>query len=185
LANPLPRSALRRSLWAGAPLDIVVDADVDDSVDPRRFERLINVLREGTDTVGVTTTKSRELMWRGAWFGHRLEASVAPDGARTRIRVSQSIRRAAAATIASAIVVGGNVGAAIGVALVAMHLPVPRWGFRIHRMEGIYLATAAGVFVGTLIGRALVRRLRNYNGARLNTLTELLALRAGEHERDD
>ena len=45
--DPLPRTALRRSLWAGAPLDVVVDADVDTAVDPRRFERLINALREG------------------------------------------------------------------------------------------------------------------------------------------
>ncbi len=177
--NPLPRSALRRSLWAGAPLDIVVDADVDADVDPRRFERLINALREGTDTVGVTTTKSRELMWRGAWFGHRLEASVAPDGARTRIRLSQSIRRAAAATMSTVIAAGGAVGAAVGVVLVGLHLHAPAWGFRIHRDDAIVLATMAGVCAGALLGRVLVRRLRGYNSARLHTLTELLALRAG------
>jgi len=185
VVSTLPRTALRGSLWAGAPLDIVVDAEVDANVESRRFERLINALREGTDTVGVTTTKSRELMWRGAWFGHRLEASVAPDGARTRIRLSQSIRRAALAAMSATIAVGGAVGAAVGVGLIELHLHAPPWGFRIHRVDGMVLTTVAGIGVGLLLGRALVRRLRNYNNARLHTLTELLALRAGEDGRDD
>jgi hypothetical protein len=49
----------------------------------------------------------------------------------------------------------------------------------------MYLTTVAGVCVGALLGRAVVRRLRNYNSARLHTLTELLALRAGDDGRDD
>ena len=186
--DPLPRTALRRSLWAGAPLDVVVDADVDTAVDPRRFERLINTLREGTGTVGVTTTKSRELIWRGAWFGHRLEASVAPDGDRTRIRLSQSIRRAALTTMSAAVAGGGVIGTAVAVSLVAlMRLPAPFWSIRLHRHDIINIATTAGICAGLLlipIGRAFVRRLRDYNSARLQTLTNLLALRAGDG-RDD
>src|SRR5262249_10517706 len=141
-------------------------------------------LREGTDTVGVTTTKSRELMWRGAWFGHRLEASVAPDGARTRIRLSQSIRRAALATMSATAAVGGVVRTPVGAGLINLPLHAPPWGFRIHRADGVILTTVAGICAGMLLGRAFIRHLRNYNSARLHTLTELLALRAGDG-RDD
>jgi hypothetical protein len=124
-------------------------------------------------------------MWRGAWFGHRLEASVAPDGKRTRIRLSQSIRRAALTAMSATMAIGGAVGAAVGAGIVTLHLRVPRWGFRIHAADGMILTTVAGAVAGVLLGRILIRRLRNYNSARLHTLTELLALRAGEDGRDD
>src|SRR4029079_445526 len=43
---PVPQQ--RRSLWAGVPLDIVRQIEVDGEVSPRTFDRLINVIHDKT-----------------------------------------------------------------------------------------------------------------------------------------
>ncbi|MGH7617270.1 MAG: hypothetical protein ACREPM_08595 [Gemmatimonadaceae bacterium] len=61
--------------------------------------------------------------------------------------------------------------------------PAPSWSVRLFRGEILGIAVAAGAATGVVVvplGRALVRRMREYNSARLRTLAELLALRAGD-----
>lgn len=186
--KPLPRSATRRSIWAGVPLDIVMDAQVESEVDPKQYDRLVNTLREGSGTMGVTTLEASELTWRSGWFGHSVEAKVWNESGHTRIRLTQSMRRAAFAAMSGSLIGSGIAGTAVGLTLkLVLHLPAPAWSTTLGN-DGIRgIASAVGALVGVLCvraGRGLVRRIREYNSARLQTLTELLAARAKDSTRD-
>jgi serine/threonine protein kinase len=183
----LPRSATRRSLWAGVPLDIVVDTEADAPTDSRQFDTLVNTLRESTTTLGDTTLKkSNELTWTGGWFGHRLEANVASSDGRTQIRLTQSVRRAALATLAASLATGAGAGIAVGAALdLLMTLPAPVWSVQLDRGDIGTIAAVSGVAIAIVCfraGRSLIKRMREYNAARLRTLGHLLAARAGDGE---
>jgi hypothetical protein len=91
--------------------------------------------------------------------------------------------------MAASLAGGAAVGAAAGVALnVVMSLPAPGWSSALVPDEILSIAVTVGAVItiaSVRIGRALVRRMREYNAARLETLAELLALRAGEGDRED
>jgi hypothetical protein len=178
-----PSRALGARL-AGAPLDIAMELAVDGELPPREFDRLINVLREGTATLGTTTARTRELGWRGAWLGHRLDVAVVPDQGRTRIRLTQSIRRAAFGAMAATTAAAGIGGPVLGAALFQLlQLPAPSWGVPLTSAANAVISGTVGtLFAAAAIpaGRGLVRWLRRYNAARLQTLAELLAARVGE-----
>ena len=97
----------RASLWAGIPLDVVRQVEVDGEVPTRTFDRLINVIHEKTGRLGRTVAKTRELFWGAGGAGARLEVSVVPDQGRTTIRVERNVRRAAVGGVASTVVVVG------------------------------------------------------------------------------
>lgn len=187
-AHPVPKTATRRSLWAGVPLDIVVDAEMGAAVDAQNINRLINTLREGTATLGTTEARHQELKWRTGWFGHRLFAEVWPENGKTRIRLTQSVRRSAVAAISGSLVGGSLLGVAVGVAVdVVMRLPAPYWSIRLDNNSIAAIATAAGVLVALPSLRAArlwLRRAREINAARLHTLAELLTFKAESDEAD-
>jgi serine/threonine-protein kinase len=180
---------LKRSLWAGSALDIVIEAEVAGEIQPHHFDRLMNGLRDGTNTLGVTSAKTRDLNWHGAWFGHRLDVAIRPENGRTRIRFAQSLRRAAVGSLGGALVVGGVGGTLAGFALdVLLRLPAPKWSL-VYDPHAIHMiAGAVGGVVGLAIlrfGRGAIRSIRDYNAARLQTLAELTALKVRDAIADD
>ena len=183
-ASVMQRAPVRRSLWAGVPLDIVKEAVVPGEVSPRDFERFINVLRDGTGTLGLTTARSRELAWRGKWFGHRLEASIVPDKGVTTIRLSQSVRRMAVATLTATVVVGAAMAPLVGwMVSKLLHHPAPDWAIGFSRTSLDLLSVFAAVMTVPAVipvGRKLLAWLRRRNDAELSVLTTLLAEKARE-----
>jgi serine/threonine-protein kinase len=179
----------KRSLWAGAPLDIVLDAEVAGEIDPRQFDRLMNLWRDGTNTLGVTSAKTHALSWRTAWLGHRLEVSVSPQDGRTRIRFVQSLRRAAVGSLGGAFAAGAVGGTVAGVALdLLLRLPAPKWGFQLVPGMIHFIAGTVGVLLGVAclrLARGAIRTVRDYNAARLQTLAELTALRVRDAIDDE
>lgn len=173
----------RASFWAGVPLDIVKEVTIDGEVDPRDFERFINVLRDSTGTLGVTSARSLELAWRGKWFGHRLEASIIPDKGVTTIRLTQSIRRLGVSTMVGTFAVMGGVAAPLVVGLVEMLLQLdgPRWMqvMSHHTVVNTLIGSAvATALAGIPLGRRVLARLRRKNDAELSALAETLAEKA-------
>lgn len=172
----------RSSLWAGIPLDIVKEARIDGEVSPHDFERFINSLRDATGTLGTTSARSRELAWRGKWFGHRLEASVVPDKGVTTIRLSQSVRRMAIATLISSFVVGGVVSPLVGwLVSEILRSSGPAWLEILSResIETIAISAAFATVVASIpVGRRVLTWLRRRNDAELSALAEALAEKA-------
>ncbi|MEP6834687.1 MAG: serine/threonine-protein kinase [Gemmatimonas sp.] len=172
----------RSSLWAGIPLDIVKEARIDGEVSPHDFERFINSLRDATGTLGTTSARSRELAWRGKWFGHRLEASVVPDKGVTTIRLSQSVRRMAIATLISSFVVGGVVSPLVGwLVSEILRSSGPAWLEILSResIETIAISAAFATVVASIpVGRRVLTWLRRRNDAELSVLAEALAEKA-------
>jgi hypothetical protein len=179
----------RRVRWgalvAGAPLEIVEEHAVPAALAPRDLDRLVNVLRDGTGTLGHLEHAAGGLVWRGAWTGHRLTATLASADGRTTVQLAQRMGRAAAGvTAASVAVVGGGVGPAVGLLTrVVLSMPAPDWGVGLDGPVLTSVAVAAGVASGLAslpVARAWVRRVRAFHAARLRTLGQLLAVRVGE-----
>jgi hypothetical protein len=176
------------ALLAGAPLDIDEERAVAGVLAPREIDRVLNVLRDGTATLGAVAERVGELRWDGAWPGHRLAVSIVPRDAATTIRLSQSIRRAALArTVAALALVGGVAGPGVWILLdVLLHVPAPEWGVHLARHTIDALAASGGMLTALAsipLGRNLVRRLRRFHAARLRTLADLLAVRVREGAR--
>jgi serine/threonine-protein kinase len=180
---------VRASRWAGAPLDIIVESEVDGEIQPRHFDGLINVVRDGTASLGTITERTRALTWSGAWFGHRLHISIVPKDGRTKVRVSQSVRRAALGTLLGSVAAGGVVGTAIGIGLsLLLQLPGPYWLPTLTPAGMNSVAGVAGAIAGVLclrFGRGAIRSIRDYNAARLQTLAELLRMKVHDAAADD
>ncbi len=114
----------RRRRWAfgawlaGAPLRVDVERVVDGELVTREFDRVVNVLRDGTSTLGTVAEHAGALRWEGAWAGHRLTASVVPEAGRTTIRLSQRMGGAALGRAGAALLaVGGVAGPTVWVVL--------------------------------------------------------------------
>jgi tRNA A-37 threonylcarbamoyl transferase component Bud32 len=183
-----PRRWKLGALLAGAPLEIRLESTVAGELPAHEFDRVLNVLRDGTASLGVVTERKGELRWEGAWPGHRLEVSIVPDAGGTRIALAQHIGGAALGrTGAAAALVAGIAAPAVWLLLnVVLRVPAPEWGIRL-TTDGITALAASGGVLTALaaspVARALVRRLRTYNEARLQTLGELLAVRVREGAR--
>ncbi|HEU4631342.1 MAG TPA: serine/threonine-protein kinase [Gemmatimonadaceae bacterium] len=187
--GPAARGWQSGTAWAGAPLDIVMEVEADGELPPRELDRLVTTLREGTASLGAVSATARGLVWRGGWTGHRLEVAVTPDQGRTRIRLVQSLRRAAVGTTALAVGIGAAAAPAVGVALdLLLNIPAPSWSVALRSDTIAGIAGTIGVAAGLSaipVARALVRRLRRFNAARLQTLAELLAAKVREGATDD
>jgi hypothetical protein len=153
------------------------------------FDRLLGLLREGTGCVGLTTANTREIGWRAAWTGHRLEAAIIPSDGKTTVTLVQSVRRAAAGIAASSVVVGLNLGFLVaGLAdKFARQYATSPWlhtiGTELHLGRSIILrvALAIGSVVALSsipIGRLLIRRMRDTNSSRLRLLAGALTANA-------
>jgi serine/threonine-protein kinase len=183
--SPRPRS----SRWAGVPLDITIEQEVAGEVQARHFDRLINVVREGTTSLGTIEDRGQALRWSGAWFGHRLQVAIVPVDGRTEVRFSQSLRRAALSALMASVATGGVVGATLGICLdLLMRLPGPRWMPTLTSDATHAIASAVGAVAAVVclrFGRGMIRSIRDYNAARLQTLAELLGLKVRDAIADE
>jgi hypothetical protein len=83
----------------------------------RDLDRLINVLRDATGTMGHTMAHTRELAWWSGRFGTRVDVSVVPEADRTTVRVTSDTRRALYLRAGAALSTAAMAGALTGVIL--------------------------------------------------------------------
>jgi serine/threonine-protein kinase len=176
------RPSARSSWWIGTPIEAAEVETVPGELEPRDFDRIIGLLRDGTGSMGAMTASTREIGWRAEWFGHRLEASIVPADGVTTIRVRERMHGMAVATMtASVVFVGGVVGpAAAVIANAVLRAPMPRWLRHlpyVHRHDIPLIAAAVGLtaaLVSIPIGRAIVRNFYRRHAARVRALTQSL-----------
>jgi serine/threonine-protein kinase len=163
---------VRPSFWAGAPLRIVREVEIEGEIPSRELDSLINIARDHTGSLGHTMARTRELGWWTGRAGRRLEVSVIPDQGRTTIRVTRSVRRMAIATmftslLANAFVIGPLIA-------VSIH--------ELTRSEelAVFFAIGAGAFIAVKGWRAVIRRLQNRTGGHIKRLTDALAAKVRE-----
>ena len=175
-----------RSWWAGAPLELAREIEIDGEMSAREFEGLINIVRDHTGRLGKASAKTRELAWASGGLGNRFEVSVVPDQGHTTIRLSRSTRRIAAMTIATSVAVIGGVGGSLAsMTLEALlRLPAPDWGLALRRGTigdiAVTVGVAVAVMISVPIGRAVVRRVTKAREARLRALADALASKVRE-----
>ena len=163
-----PPPVAERSWWLGVPLQQAHEIEVPGELPARDLERLINLLRDATGTMGHTLAHTRELAWMTGRLGTRLEVTVVPEHDRTTIRVVRDARRSAFARAGGWLVTSSFVIA-------------PLFGVLLHEGLGLpedVAIPAAMAFGLTLIwkgGRALVRRGNEQLGASARNLAERLA----------
>jgi hypothetical protein len=180
-----PANTMIPSVWAGAPLDIFDETEIVGELAPGEFDRVVNFLREGTGTLGVTGARTRELWWTARWFGHRLEVAIVPHQGRTTIRLAQSIRGMAATTmIATVGIIGGVVAPAIAMNLRSiLRIPAPLRWMALSRHDTSMIAATVGFAIAAAsipLGRRLVRWVRRRNAIRLRELAGVLTSRVRE-----
>jgi hypothetical protein len=159
-------------------------------VAPRDFERLLNVLRDGSGRIGVTSARSRELAWGFRSLGQRLDVSVVPERGMTTIRISQSVRRSAFNGMAASIVgMSAIVAPAVGGLLAQlMFLRGPVWMPRLAEGTIIGIAVSTGIAVAATsipLGRRLVRYLANRSARDLDALADAVVAKTKEAIEDE
>jgi serine/threonine protein kinase len=158
---------VRPSFWAGAPLRIVREVEIEGEIPSRDLDSLINIARDHTGSLGNTTARTRELGWWTGRWGRRLDISVIPDQGRTTIRVSRSVRRMALATMFSSLLAGAFVvGPLIAVTIIELT-----------REEefGVFVAVASAAVIAVKGARSIFRRLQDRTAAHIKRLADALA----------
>lgn len=158
---------VRPSFWAGAPLHIVREVEIEGEIPSRDLDSLINIARDHTGSLGNTTAKTRELGWWTGRWGRRLDISVIPDQGRTTIRVTRSVRRMALATMFSSLLAGAFVvGPLIAVTIIELT-----------REEefGVFVAIASAAVIAVKGARSIFRRLQNRTAGHIKRLADALA----------
>ncbi|MEO6445940.1 MAG: hypothetical protein ABIZ91_09950 [Gemmatimonadaceae bacterium] len=168
-------AAEQRSRWYHASLQVATMVDVKGEIPARDVERLINVLRDETGTMGHAVAKTRELVWWTGGHGARLDVAVVPAEDRTSIRITKSVRRNALVAVAtSLLIVGPFSGLSIGAALAEMV------GGDGGEVLGVLTGMASGSAVAWWTARRAVRWLRT----RAEQGTRKLADRLADKVRD-
>lgn len=153
---------------------IVQQFEVDGEVESVDLERLINVLRDETGTMGRVEAKSRELAWWTGRFGRRLDVSMVPTRGRSTFRLTRDITRS---TLLAAIGSVATVGFGSTLAMVASVFEVHRGADGLAVTLGLSVGAAASFFAARTIIRLLRRRTEN----RLRALGEKLAAKVHDH----
>ncbi len=140
----------RPAWWSGVPPTLSREVVVEGELPTRDLDRLINVLRDATGTMGHTMAHTRELAWWSGRFGTRVDVSVVPESDRTTVRVVQDARRSAwlrgGVAAASAVFAGGMSG------VIALE------GFRAPDEVGVLAVFAVGLTWLIKGGRWFIRR---------------------------
>jgi hypothetical protein len=167
-AADAPAPIEQRSWWAGVPLRVVREIEVEGELPARDVERLINLLRDATGSLGHTLAHTRELAWWNGRFGTRLEVTVVPQAERTTIRVMRDARRSAyLRTLGSWALTAFPLAPAFGAILIE--------GFGMPEGPGVLLTLAAGFTFAWRTSRWLVRRGSERITARAQELADRLA----------
>lgn len=160
--------AERPSWWSGVPRHVVHEVVVPDELPARDVERLVNVLRDSTGTLGHTLAHTRELAWETGRLGMRLQVSVVPEESRTTIRVLRDSRRS-------------NLLRALGTFVVVAFAATPLMiGFMIEVLQlpeevALLVGFPAGLYGLWRAGRALIARGHRKIAERTQQLAERLA----------
>jgi eukaryotic-like serine/threonine-protein kinase len=163
---------VRPSFWAGAPLRIVREVEIDGEIPSRELDSLINIARDHTGSLGHTTARTRELGWWTGRLGRRLEISVIPDRGRTTIRVTRSVRRMALVTMISSLYAGALV---IGPLIAVSIIEITR-----EEEVGVFVAIVSAAFIAVKGGRSIIRRLQNRTAGHVKRLADALAAKVRE-----
>src|SRR5262245_25275546 len=163
---------VRPSFWAGAPLRIVNEVEIEGEIPSRELDSLINIARDHTGSLGHTMARTRELGWWTGRLGRRIEISVIPDQGRTTVRVTRSVRRMAVATMFTSLLTNAFViGPLIAVTIHEMT----------HEEEiAVFIAIGSAAFIAVKGWRAVIRRLQNRTGGHIKRLTDALAAKVRE-----
>lgn len=162
------RVAERPSFWSGVSRHVVHQVEVPGELRSRDVERLLNVLRDASGTMGITHAHTRELAWETGRWGMRLEVSVVPEDSSTTIRVVRDSRRSTALRAIGAFVGIAFVGVPIMIAVLLEGLALPE--------EIVVMSTiGAGLYGLWKGGRAFIRRGHQRIAERTQQLAERLA----------
>lgn len=157
----------RNSWWAGSPPFIAREVVVEGELPTRDLDRLINVLRDATGSMGNTMAHTRELAWWSGRFGTRVDVSVVPESDRTTVRVVQDARRSMWIRGAAALGTGFLAGLFTGVFLSE--------GLRVFEPLAVLAGFAAGLTWAIKGGRWFIRRGNAQIATDTNALTQRLA----------
>jgi serine/threonine-protein kinase len=157
----------RNSWWAGAPPFIAREVVVEGELPTRDLDRLINVLRDATGSMGHTMAHTRELAWWTGRFGTRVDVSVVPESDRTTVRVVQDARRSMRLRAAAALGTGFFAGLFTGVFLAE--------GIGMFEPLAVLGAFAAGLTWAIKGGRWFIRRGNAQIATETSALTQRLA----------
>ena len=180
--NPTRVVPQKGAWWAGAPVQVVEQAETDGEIHPSRFDAMLNLLRDGTGNAGSVVASRRELGWRAEWFGSAMDVSVVPADGRTSIRVVHRIRGLIASSVAATLLAGTVVAPFVAVAAARlMDQQTPRWvrqlGIDLFLHRSDTQAIAIGIGIVTLLaaiplGRAFNRLIARQTQRRVHLLTE-------------
>jgi len=166
--RPVPVAPpLKRSWWAGVPLQHAMEVEVEGELPARDLERLINLLRDSSGTMGHTLAHTRELAWTTGGLGTRLEVTVVPDRERTTIRVVRDARRSAMVRATAAFFTGLITAPLLGAILIE--------GMNFSEDFGIPVAMLYGLAVWIKGGRVLIRRGDHQIGEHVKGIVSRLA----------
>lgn len=154
---------VRRSWWAGVPLDVTKETLVAGEVAPRDFERIVNLLREQTGMMGATLACSREIAWIGRMNGSRLDISIVPDES-TSIRASQNSRMVAYGVLIAALAAAAGIFVLVSIGVdQLLGMDGPDYMHILSRGQAKIVAVAVGCVaaIGSLpLSRKLFARFR-------------------------
>lgn len=174
VATPRP-DAKRRPWWSLARLDTVFTTTVKGELPARDVERLLNTLRDQTNTVGTTLARTRELAWYTGTLSSRLEVSVVPAEGQTTVSMVRSVRhRTVGALLALSLVIALFAGVSLGVFIAEAT-----------REEelGAFVGFGFGLAVTAMSFRVLVRNLRERATQRLTALGDVIATKVRDSIR--
>ncbi|MCC6245127.1 MAG: serine/threonine protein kinase [Gemmatimonadaceae bacterium] len=172
-STPIPSGVVARSetsSWRRVARTFEVEAEVASG----DLERLINVLRDETGTMGRVEARSRELAWWTGRFGRRLDVSMVPTHGRSHFRLTKDLT---SSTLLAAVGTLTTVGFGSGALAIATVLE-----FTYGHADGS--AATLGLAVGALTTfystRMLTRWMRRRTERRLHALAEALAAKVRE-----
>jgi serine/threonine-protein kinase len=161
-------SVARPNWLTGVSRYAIAEIEVKGELPARDVERLINVLRDATGSLGRTLAHTRELSWRTGGFGGRLEATVVPETGRTTIRVIGDSRR-------SMLWRGTSVLLTTAFVLGPLFAVVLFEGLGVPEEVGVMSAIAAGLVFAWKAGRAFIGRGHRAVAAQAERIGERLA----------
>jgi serine/threonine-protein kinase len=168
------RGRERQLFWPLSRFNLEYESRVEGELPSREIERLINVLREQTGTLGTTSARSLELAWSGTTLSSRLHVSVVPEGGHTTVAMTRGMRlRTLASIVFAAVTVGFLSG--IVIALLGEGLVSPR-----DEELVVFTTLIGGTAAALTAGGFFYRAVRARSMQRLNALGDVIATKVRE-----
>ena len=169
-----PAAPSDRSIFLGGPTQLVLERVVNLTIDPDRFDHLLDVVRAVTHEVGEVSTVGRQFGWKGRLDGAKSDVSVSAGDDRTTLRVRIQLDEVA---VSHFMLKTGMLG--VGGGLFGAAVTVADYG-------PVALVLGGGVLAsGYLWSRHGLRRATARYRARGHELIEALVTRIGETAREN